>query len=95
MIIVGQKKDVVLNYNMTLDVHIDDMHTGRRLFATSGRAQYLLGEYATPERAYEVLRQIENAYVNWELVKIPKMSFQEDVTSEQLAKCICFEMPEE
>ena len=65
------------------------------IFAETERYAIFLGEYETEERAKEVLQEILNTYTNSEIVKLPNMQYEEPISSKQLAKIICYEMPKE
>jgi hypothetical protein len=54
-----------------------------------------LGVYKTEKRAKEILIEIATAYTNMEIINIPKIDIHEKITSQQIAKNICYQMPKE
>lgn len=63
MIIVSQDKDLILNFENIVDIHIDNEDTNRKIYALGRiQVQYMLGEYKTEERAKEILQEIINTY---------------------------------
>ncbi len=71
MIIVGQDKDIILNFNNTESIAIlnplEDNDGMFRVGAiTPSDNEYTLGKYAIEERAKEVLQEIINAIECWE-----------------------------
>ena len=67
MIIVSQDKEVIVNFNnvQAINVHMQNKKQVAAWFSCNenNRNNVLLGEYATEERAKEVLQEIIRAYV--------------------------------
>lgn len=66
MIIVSQDKDVIVNFDRTQNIWIDDdvldkTNTSFDIVAD----EQTIGTYATEERAKEVLQEIIERYTNW------------------------------
>ena len=66
MIIVSQDKDVIVNFDRTQNIWIDDdvldkTNTSFDIVAD----EQTIGTYATEERAKEVLEEIVESYTNW------------------------------
>ena len=69
MIIVGQDKDIILNFNNTESIAIlnpleDNDGMFRVCAITPSDNEYTLGKYVTEERAKEVLQEIIKQYKN-------------------------------
>lgn len=69
MIIVGQEKKRIVNFDNLTQVyitHCEEDNTGYFIrFETVDSLYEDLGEYATEERAKEVLQEIIERYTNW------------------------------
>lgn len=69
MIIVGQEKKRIVNFDNLIQVyitHCEEDNTGYFIrFETVDSLYEDLGEYATEERAKEVLQEIIERYTNW------------------------------
>lgn len=100
MIILSQDKEII-NFDNVTRVFIEDFSEEGEGFGigadtnSTERQCWELGTYETYERAYDIKRQIEEAYINCELIKIPRMDFEGIITSAEIAKNLRFEMPEE
>lgn len=65
MIIVSQDKYNILNFDTTVNVGVEEITTLRDIVQISAQTNgntVILGEYATEERAKEVLQEIKNTY---------------------------------
>lgn len=100
MIIINQNKDTIINFDKveSIDIVADLDGTGevpyKICYETSSNREEL-GKYKTEKRAIEVLVEIATAYTNMKIINIPKIDIHEKITSQQMAKNICYEMPEE
>ena len=103
MIIVSQDKETIVNFDniVTLCVIRDCISEEKGLdgynidYSTNDEINIVIATYKTEERAKEVLQEIINNYSNSQIVKLPNMRYEEFISSEQLAKFMCYEMPEE
>ena len=93
MIIVSQDKTVIINFDNASDIHIDNKDTNRKIWATSSSISYLLGEYATEERAKEVLIKIGSAYTTMKVINARNFYPTEALNGDTLVPYIAFEMP--
>ena len=76
MIIVSQNKDIIVNFDKTQNIWIDDnvldkTNTSFEVYAD----EINLGEYKTEERAKEVLKEMTEKYEDIELAKYDRRSF--------------------
>ncbi len=104
MIIVNQKKDIIINFNNVANINVErccneslneedftfDIYA---FIVSSGLVR--LGKYKTEKRAIEVLVEIATAYTNMEIINIPVINIHENISAQRMAKNICYEMPEE
>lgn len=78
MIIVSQDKEVIVNFNnvQAINVHMQNKKQVAAWFSCNenNRNNVLLGEYATEERAKEVLEETITRYANWENMKMGQPS---------------------
>lgn len=96
MIIVGQDKDIILNFNNTESIAIlnpleDNDGMFRVCAITPSDNEYTLGKYVTEERAKEVLQEIITYFSFTELTGEPerlKLIFE-------ITKLGRYQMPEE
>ena len=98
MIIVSQEKDAILNFDNIEAIRLmQSKETNQRsLIAIDvlNGERYSVARYETEERAKEVLKQIYVAYGNMYMLMIPKVEIHEEISSNQMFKAICYEMPE-
>jgi hypothetical protein len=73
MIIVSQDRNEIVNFNNMNNILIVDFNIKNNCFqriqANTDRDYYVLGDYATEERAKEVLQEIIKSIENWENLK--------------------------
>ena len=63
MIIVNQNKESILNFDNTTTIRIDEQRENYEIVARVNNGHLAtLGEYATEERAKEVLQELINIY---------------------------------
>lgn len=77
MIIVGQDKEKIVNFDNLTQVYItqDEEETAYFIrFETVDSLYDDLGEYDTEERAKEILQEIAQRYTNWENLKVGQPS---------------------
>ena len=94
MIIVSQDKTDIINFNNISWLYIEPIDSSININLKYGYS-ILIAKYKTLKRAKEVLQEIINNYSNSQIVKLPNMRYEEFISSEQLAKFMCYEMPEE
>lgn len=63
MIILNQKKDIIINFSNVVSIYVQD--TNVQMLMTFIEDALILGKYATKERAKEVLEEILERYTNW------------------------------
>lgn len=96
MIIVSQDKLRIYNFDNLIQIYLSSSKEKITVNCETIDGLYeILGGYETKERAKEVLNRISTAYTNAEILKIPKLDFQEIITSKQISRTIRYEMPEE
>lgn len=98
MLIRSQNKELLVNFNVSAGIEIEERNTKTVVTSYITGCSYLLGEYSTKEKALKVLDMIQEAYANVELIpmavqNIGKM-FQKAIGKAIMNKMI-FQMPEE
>ncbi len=63
MIILNQKKDIVINFSNVVSIYVQEKNV--QVLMTFIEDSLILGKYATEERAKEVLEEIIERYTNW------------------------------
>lgn len=63
MIILNQKKDIVINFSNVVSIYVQEKNV--QVLMTFIEDSLILGKYATEERAKEVLNEIIERYTNW------------------------------
>ncbi len=98
MIIVSQEKTEAINFDNIVRLSVSPNTSGQFLIEVHNFCddfETVIGIYETEERAKEVLQEIINNYANSQIVKLPNMQYEKSISSKQLAKFMCYEMPEE
>lgn len=92
MIIVNQNKESILNFDNTTTIRIDEQRENYEIVARVNNG-YLatLGEYATKERAKEVLQEIIKTYIESKKVQEATSMFGFSI----IPSNTYYEMPEE
>ena len=98
MIIVNQNRDEFVNFDNIMDICMTNCEEDRYgIFAGCiigiDDNYKELGYYKIEERAKEVLKEISIAYGNTEMIKIPEIEINEKISTIELIKNICYEMP--
>ena len=98
MLIRSQNKELLVNFNVSAGIEIEERNTKTVVTSYITGCSYLLGEYSTKAKAMKVLDMIQEAYANVELIpmavqNIGKM-FQKAIGKAIMNKMI-FQMPEE
>lgn len=98
MIIVDQKRTWLVNFSNI--IHIDlGVNKEKKEYAiiakTNTGDEIIIGEYATEERTKEVLQEIVICYANIEMLGIPNVKINENITTYDLKRNIAYEMPKE
>lgn len=110
MLIRSQNKELLVNFNVSAGIEIEERNTKTVVTSYITGCSYLLGEYSTKTKAMKVLDMIQEAYADAELVpmtvpNIGKM-FQEapaskenELLAETIGKVLMnkmvFQMPED
>ena len=64
MLIRSQNKELLVNFNVSAGIEIEERNTKTVVTSYITGCSYLLGEYSTKEKALKVLDMIQDAYVN-------------------------------
>ena len=101
MIIVGQEKDIIINFNNIESIEIGNVEEngGKAVIYVRTVSDYFykIGEYATEERAKEVLKKIIESYELTENYKNLGKDFilNTELIDEYSKKVIVYKMPKE
>lgn len=97
MIIVSQGKEKIINFNNVnmILVRGDKVISSDNTYNAGADDGDLIGLYKTEERAKEVLQEIINAYCCTKILQLPNADYKTDISGEDIAKTIAYEMPEE
>ncbi len=63
MIILNQKKDIIINFSNVVSIYVQEKNV--QVLMTFIEDALILGKYDTEERAKEVLSEIMERYTNW------------------------------
>jgi hypothetical protein len=94
MIIVGQGKDVIINFDNIVNLVVIK-NTIVSISNIEESTGITIAEYETEKRAKEVLEEITFAYANMEMLKIPKININQIIPTTELVRNICYKMPTE
>lgn len=64
MLIRSQNKEILVNFNVSAGIEIEERNTKTVVTSYITGCSYLLGEYSTRAKAMKVLDMIQEAYVN-------------------------------
>ena len=64
MLIRSQDKELLVNFNVSAGIEIEERNTKTVVTSYITGCSYLLGEYSTKAKAMKVLDMIQEAYVN-------------------------------
>lgn len=64
MLIRSQNKELLVNFNVSAGIEIEERNTKTVVTSYITGCSYLLGEYSTKSKAMKVLDMIQEAYVN-------------------------------
>lgn len=64
MLIRSQNKELLVNFNVSAGIEIEERNTKTVVTSYITGCSYLLGEYSTKAKAMKVLDMIQEAYVN-------------------------------
>ena len=110
MLIRSQNKELLVNFNVSAGIEIEERNTKTVVTSYITGCSYLLGEYSTKEKALKVLDMIQEAYADAELTpmtvpNIGKMfaeapaSKENELLAEAIGKALMnkmvFQMPED
>lgn len=68
MIILNQKKDIIINFSNVVSIYVQDKNV--QVLMTFIEDALILGKYATEERAKEVLQEIIRKYATFSLDRL-------------------------
>ncbi len=103
MLIISQDRKNIVNLENIVEIHVGVLIIGEKnksfdisYDGNSGNSLFnILGNYATEERAKEVLQEIYTSYANMEMLKLYNIQIGQVITSEDMFKAICYQMPKE
>ena len=72
MLIRSQNKELLVNFNVSDSIEIEERNTKTVVTSYITGCSYLLGEYSTKEKALKVLDMIQEAYERYEYEKVFK-----------------------
>ena len=72
MLIRSQNKEILVNFNVSAGIEIEERNTKTVVTSYITGCSYLLGEYSTKEKAMKVLDMIQEAYERYEYEKVFK-----------------------
>ena len=72
MLIRSQNKELLVNFNVSAGIEIEELNTKTVVTSYITGCSYLLGEYSTKEKALKVLDMIQEAYERYEYEKVFK-----------------------
>lgn len=64
MLIRSQNKELLVNFNVSAGIEIEEWNTKTVVTSYITGCSYLLGEYSTKAKAMKVLDMIQEAYIN-------------------------------
>ena len=72
MLIRSQNKELLVNFNVSAGIEIEERNTKTVVTSYITGCSYLLGEYSTKAKAMKVLDMIQYAYERYEYEKVFK-----------------------
>lgn len=98
MIIVSQDRDTVINFDnieiLGIGNPLEDNESKFKILCnTTSDSQYVIAKYRTEERAKSVLNEIIIAHGNTEMIKVPKIHIDQEVSTVELIRNFCYCMP--
>ena len=72
MLIRSQNKELLVNFNVSAGIEIEELNTKTVVTSYITGCSYLLGEYSTKAKAMKVLDMIQEAYERYEYEKVFK-----------------------
>lgn len=72
MLIRSQNKELLVNFNVSSGIEIEERNTKTVVTSYITGCSYLLGEYSTKAKAMKVLDMIQEAYERYEYEKVFK-----------------------
>lgn len=90
MLIISQDKKNVINFDKVTNTWIENEENEFNIYSDGE----LLGIYKTEDRAEKVLQEITIAYTNIELINTRQFQLETIIYGRDLARLICYEMPE-
>lgn len=67
MLIRSQNKELLVNFNVSAGIEIEERNTKTVVTSYITGCSYLLGEYSTKEKAIKVLDMIQEAYAEYKI----------------------------
>ena len=72
MLIRSQNKELLVNFNVSAGIEIEERNTKTVVTSYITGCSYLLGEYSTKEKSLKVLDMVQDAYERYEYEKVFK-----------------------
>ena len=94
MLIRSQNKELLVNFNVSAGIEIEEGTTKTVVTSYITGCSYLLGEYSTKEKALKVLDMIQEAYSEYQIMLNFSVSYLHEF-KEKTAGFDIFQMPED
>ena len=104
MLIRSQNKELLVNFNVSAGIEIEERNTKTVVTSYITGCSYLLGEYSTKAKAMKVLDMIQEAYADEKLVDYTKYLQRKEIEKmddstilvirNELMKKAVFQMPD-
>lgn len=98
MIILEQEKEYLVNFSSISCIMVGVNSRGNKyevIATTNSNEEIIMGVYKTEERAKKVLEEIGICYANIEMLGLPTVKINENITTYDLKRNIAYEMPKE
>ena len=105
MLIRSQNKELLVNFNVSAGIEIEERNTKTVVTSYITGCSYLLGEYSTKAKSMKVLDMIQEAYADEKLVDYTTYLQQKEIEKmddstifairNELMKKAVFQMPED
>ena len=94
MLIRSQNKELLVNFNVSAGIEIEERNTKTVVTSYITGCSYLLGEYSTKEKALKVLDMIQEAYSEYQIMLNFSVSYLHEF-KEKTDGFAIFQMPED
>ena len=94
MLIRSQNKELLVNFNVSAGIEIEEVTTKTVVTSYITGCSYLLGEYSTKAKAMKVLDMIQDAYSEYQIMLNFSVSYLHEF-KEKTDGFAIFQMPED